>query len=330
MSFRQCPKKLWLEVHRPELAVEDPQKQAIFAMGNEIGEIARRLYDDGSGVLIEYDAGMRSAIARTNEALRQNSTSPVFEATVERDGLLVRADVLLRGADGPRLIEVKSSTKLKAEHLEDCAIQSWVFEASSVRPQIAAKADARRIDEIVVVDPRDIDPSRRLPADDGGRFNGIDRQPERARQIVGGAERNDADGAIAFQQRRQARIHGAIAAGDDDVCARGRELLQARAQILTRADAFDLGRAAVSSEPCEHWLEIGLPVASLLVDKHERAGRSLRRPRVFDWLFHTPRRVDLARCARVGTRSTCKRHATSSTGLAPPAPKAPARNAPRG
>jgi hypothetical protein len=109
-------------------------------MGHEIGEIARRLYDDGSGVLIEYDAGMRSAIARTSEALRQSSTSPVFEATVERDGLLVRADVLLRDASGSRLVEVKSSTKLKPEHLEDCAIQSWVFEGSSVRPQRVALA----------------------------------------------------------------------------------------------------------------------------------------------------------------------------------------------
>lgn len=140
MSFHQCPKKLWLEVYRPELATEDPKSEAIFAMGHEIGEIARRLYDDGSGVMIEYDAGMTSAIARTSEALRQNSTSPVFEATVERDGLLVRADVLLRGAGGPRLVEVKSSTRLKPEHLEDCAIQSWVFEASSVRPQSVALA----------------------------------------------------------------------------------------------------------------------------------------------------------------------------------------------
>ncbi|MEX2149682.1 MAG: DUF2779 domain-containing protein [Steroidobacteraceae bacterium] len=140
MSFRQCPKKLWLEVHRPELAVEDPQAEAIFAMGHEIGEIARRLYDDGSGVMIEYDAGMTAALAHTSEVLGRNSASPVFEATVERDGLLVRADVLLREADGPRLIEVKSSTKLKPEHLVDCAIQSWVFEGSSVRPQRIALA----------------------------------------------------------------------------------------------------------------------------------------------------------------------------------------------
>ncbi len=35
MSFRQCPKKLWLEKHRPDLAEEDPGQQAIFDMGTK-------------------------------------------------------------------------------------------------------------------------------------------------------------------------------------------------------------------------------------------------------------------------------------------------------
>jgi len=140
MSFRQCPKKLWLETHRPELAETDSQTEAGFATGHEVGAIARRLYDDGAGIMIEYEGGMPAALARTAEALSQQSAAPIFEATVERDGLLVRADVLLRGDDGPRLVEVKSSTKLKPEYLEDCAIQSWVFEASPARPRSVALA----------------------------------------------------------------------------------------------------------------------------------------------------------------------------------------------
>ena len=87
MSFRQCPKKLWLEVHRPELAETDPQTEAIFAIGHEVGAIARRLYDDGAGIMIEYDDGMPAALARTAKALGQQSTAPIFEATVERDGI---------------------------------------------------------------------------------------------------------------------------------------------------------------------------------------------------------------------------------------------------
>src|SRR5687767_11019513 len=110
MSFRQCPKRLWLDVHRPDLAVNDPQTEAIFATGHEVGVIAQRLYDDGRGVLIEYDRAMVGALARTQEVLAQASTSPMFEVTFERDGLLIRADALLRGAEDPKLIEVKSSS----------------------------------------------------------------------------------------------------------------------------------------------------------------------------------------------------------------------------
>ncbi len=140
MSFLQCPKKLWLEVHRPELAEPDPEAEARFADGHEVGEIARRLYDDGAGVLIEYDKDMTVPLAHTAEALGQKSTAPIFEATVERDGLLVRGDILLRGDAATRLVEVKASTSVKPEHLDDCAIQSWVFETSPARPHSVALA----------------------------------------------------------------------------------------------------------------------------------------------------------------------------------------------
>jgi hypothetical protein len=134
MSFRQCPKRLWLDIHRPELAVNDSQTEAIFAVGHEVGAIAQRLYDDGSGVLIDYDHGLTGALARTQEVLAQASTSPIFEATFERNGLLMRADVLLRGNGSPTLIEVKSSSSLKPEHVEDCTIQYWVLEETAMKP----------------------------------------------------------------------------------------------------------------------------------------------------------------------------------------------------
>jgi hypothetical protein len=140
MSFLQCPKRLWLEKHRPDLAETDPQQQAVFALGHQVGDVARRLYDSGGGVLIEYEAGLTNAVQRTHEVLAQRSTAPVFEATFERDGLLVRADVLERSRKGARLVEVKASTRVKDEHVTDCAIQSWVLEASVARPRSVALA----------------------------------------------------------------------------------------------------------------------------------------------------------------------------------------------
>lgn len=137
MSFLQCPKKLWLETHRRELVPPtDPETQARFDAGHEIGAIAQRLYDPGGwGLLVGRERGMNGALADTRRALANPTVTPLFEATFERDRLLVRVDVLEWPAGGPaRLVEIKASTSVKDEHLTDCAIQAWVLEASPVRP----------------------------------------------------------------------------------------------------------------------------------------------------------------------------------------------------
>ncbi len=139
MSYLQCPRRLWLEKHRPELAEVSAATQASFDTGHEIGEIARQLYDpDGTGTLIGGERGMGAALRATAAALRRPVSTPLFEATFERAGLLIRADVLDRA--GQRLIEVKSSASLKDEHTTDCAIQAWVLEPSPSRPRQVALA----------------------------------------------------------------------------------------------------------------------------------------------------------------------------------------------
>ena len=45
IAFRQCPKRLWLEVHQPQLREESKSTQAIFRTGHEVGELAQRLYN---------------------------------------------------------------------------------------------------------------------------------------------------------------------------------------------------------------------------------------------------------------------------------------------
>ncbi len=128
MSALQCPKRLHLEVNHRELAKVPPATEAAFAAGHEIGEIARQLYDDGTGILIEYDPGLNLARRKTAELMRHGPEMPIFEATFLHAGVLVRVDVLLPTGSGWRIVEVKSSTRLKDEHLADCAIQSWVFQ----------------------------------------------------------------------------------------------------------------------------------------------------------------------------------------------------------
>jgi predicted RecB family nuclease len=129
----QCLKRLYLAVHRPQLATPaDPATQAILDMGHEVGAVARRRFP--GGVLVEAGYRQReAALARTAELLADPTVPAIFEAAFLHDGVLVRADVLERrpspGHESGRwrLIEVKSSTKIKDVHLDDLAIQSHVL-----------------------------------------------------------------------------------------------------------------------------------------------------------------------------------------------------------
>ena len=61
---RQCPKRLWLKLYRPEYETIDESQSDLFNMGESVGDIARRLYP--SGMLIDE--------SKLSDALEQTST----------------------------------------------------------------------------------------------------------------------------------------------------------------------------------------------------------------------------------------------------------------
>ena len=136
LAFRQCPKRLWLELHHPELREDSAATQASFATGHHVGDIARQLYDPkGQGVLIDPQAeGFDAAFARTQELLQTNQ--PVFEGGFRAEGALAFADVLLPRRQGGklawRMVEVKSSTSVKDYHRDDLAFQAFIARAVGV------------------------------------------------------------------------------------------------------------------------------------------------------------------------------------------------------
>lgn len=136
LAFRQCSKRLWLEINEPTLKVESADLQARFNQGFQVGELARSLYDpDRRGTTLDpHSEGWDSALARTQTLL--GLTTPIFEATFSANGALAMADVLLPVNCGQRkawrLVEVKSSTSVKDYHHDDIAIQTYVAKASGV------------------------------------------------------------------------------------------------------------------------------------------------------------------------------------------------------
>jgi len=114
-------------VHRPELIETTAETERSFQVGYEIGDVARQL--NPGGILVAAD-DLQVALRDTQLLLLSSPDAPLFEATFERDGVLVRADLLLPDAGGYRLVEVKSGTYVKNYYLEDASIQRWVIAKS--------------------------------------------------------------------------------------------------------------------------------------------------------------------------------------------------------
>ena len=142
MAYRQCPKRVWLEVHQPKLRADNAATQASFDVGHQVGEIAQQLYDPkGKGTLIEpFVEGFNVALARSLTLL--DTARPIFEAGFAAEGAMAFADVMLpvkakanTKANTPqswRMVEVKSSTSVKDYHREDIAVQAYVARAAGV------------------------------------------------------------------------------------------------------------------------------------------------------------------------------------------------------
>jgi len=130
-AWRQCPKRLWLQIYRRELLEESDEVNQSYQVGNEIGAIAQQLCPEG--ILIEDQDNLAAAISATKAAMDTYPDRPLFEAAFQHEGLLVRSDVLLPTPRGYRMTEVKSSFSVKPYHVDDCAVQAWVLKKNDIR-----------------------------------------------------------------------------------------------------------------------------------------------------------------------------------------------------
>jgi hypothetical protein len=123
----QCHRQLWWRVHEPDASelVPDARTQAIFDQGTNVGELARTYVPGGTLIDFPYDQ-IQNKVEATAVALA-TKTRVIYEASFFADRVFVAVDILERLRDGFGLIEVKSSTSAKPEHLPDAAIQAHVL-----------------------------------------------------------------------------------------------------------------------------------------------------------------------------------------------------------
>jgi hypothetical protein len=102
-------------------------------MGIEVGIRARQLWPGGVLVDTKHD-DYDEAIRRTKALIADPTVPAIFEAALVYDGLLVRVDCLERLPDRRwRLNEVKSSTRIKDEHLEEVTLQTYVIAGNGLQ-----------------------------------------------------------------------------------------------------------------------------------------------------------------------------------------------------
>lgn len=133
ISAWQCAKKLYLEKRHPELGTITAATERLFELGHEVGAIAQAMYGAPGSVEIPFNRKMSLMVRETRELLAAGARVPIFEATFEHDGILVRVDVLIPDGEGWRVVEVKASTSVKDYHVLDCAIQDWVLRHEGIK-----------------------------------------------------------------------------------------------------------------------------------------------------------------------------------------------------
>jgi len=125
-SGLQCHKKLWFDIHEPLKKIE----KAVFKMGNRFGEQVIKNYSKDNLKILNLTGVWENPVERTLNAIKSKNIDIIFEAAFEYENTQVRTDVLLKNKDGWELLEAKSSTKLKPEHIPDISIQSHIVRKS--------------------------------------------------------------------------------------------------------------------------------------------------------------------------------------------------------
>ncbi len=133
LSGLQCEKRLWLEINDPDKATPLSETQKlIFDRGAEVGILAREQFP--GGFLIELDLlNLDNCLAETEKVIHKGETI-IYEGTFYFDDTIAIADILNKNRDGSwDLIEVKSTTDVKAVHIPDLALQRYVLEGTGLK-----------------------------------------------------------------------------------------------------------------------------------------------------------------------------------------------------
>ncbi|OGZ60851.1 MAG: hypothetical protein A2919_02255 [Candidatus Spechtbacteria bacterium RIFCSPLOWO2_01_FULL_43_12] len=134
MMFLKHPAWLWLKKHdSSKLPKPDDNLQALFDAGFEFEKYAMKRFPNGVEIGFKDFSEYGTMPARTKKAMDEGARA-LFQARFEAEELTCICDILDRVNDDTfDLYEVKSSTKVKPEHIYDLAFQTIVLESAGFK-----------------------------------------------------------------------------------------------------------------------------------------------------------------------------------------------------
>ena len=128
----KCEKNLYLNKHHKELRDDiSEQQQAIFSQGTKVGELAQELFPGGIDLTPESFYDFEASIIKTRQAIADGE-AVIYEAAFLFDGVLAAMDILVKSDNGYKAYEVKSSTQVHEQYIQDVALQAYVIESCNV------------------------------------------------------------------------------------------------------------------------------------------------------------------------------------------------------
>lgn len=127
----QCPKALYLSKNPPAFEMPpDPNREAKFQAGQEVGILAQQLFPGGTEVPFS-GLSTTDQVAKTRELI-DSGAEVIYEASFAFDGVFIKADILVRNGAAWEIHEVKMSTSVKDPNFDDAAIQYYVVTHSGL------------------------------------------------------------------------------------------------------------------------------------------------------------------------------------------------------
>lgn len=125
-----CPKSLWLYVHKKDQQVISDSAQLVFSRGTDVGVLAQAYFPNGV-LAVQEDYPCVESANRTKAFIEQGIET-IYEATFIYDNTLVAVDILHKENGKWSIYEVKSTNSTKPQHILDVAVQYYVVSGCGV------------------------------------------------------------------------------------------------------------------------------------------------------------------------------------------------------